>query len=151
MCDSVHRLWYGKTLSPKELAELFFENIDFCLDFHWPSANTLRELLGENNLRDNGIIADDKWSVLNRQWVAVIGNSEATLRYNALNAGTVYVCDGAKVNVFVKGRAFVVIHAYDDANVSVVCDDTAKATVIIHSKFVKVSHKGQITKKECSS
>lgn len=151
MCDKVHKQWYGKDLSAEELFDLYFRNIDFCLDFHWPNINVVNELFDEETLRENGVLIKDSWSFLNKQRLAILGDSKANIRYNAMNVGTVYVCDTAYAEISIKGKAFVVIHAYDDCTVIAICDSTAKATIIRHSKYANIVSKGQTTIKECVS
>lgn len=150
MCDAVHREWYGKSLDASALADLYFQNTDFCIDYHWPSPSVLKDLFDIDTLRSNGFVVDDKWSLLNPSRATIVGVSYSKIRFNGFGAGTIYVCDESAVEVTAKGRSFVVVHVYDDAIATVICDTTARAVVINHSKFSKITTKGQTTIKECN-
>ena len=149
MCDNVHRVWYGKTLDVKELMDLFYRNLDFCIDNRWPKRETLSLLFEKDTLRKNGIIADDKWSLLNATNAVIMGDSETTARYNGFSVGKIYVFDNSSCNVTVKGHARAVIHAYDNAKVSVVAENGSHAIVLRHSRQSSCSCMGQTTIKEC--
>lgn len=149
MCGKVHKKWYGRTLSMDELFELYYANLDFCIDNQFPSVTQLKELLTDEQRRGHGMLADDSWSLLNPEHAIVLGRSKATIRFNAFNVGRVTVAGSSECEISVKGHARVVVHLYDHANVRVSSQDKSNATLIIHSDTCSFYTKGQTTVKEC--
>lgn len=148
MCGDVHRHWYGKTLPVDDLANLMYRNLDFCIDNRWPSKGTLKACFSDEERRRNGIVVDDKWSLLNNTFAVVIGNSDAKARYNAFNVSKIYVFDNAKCEITVKGHASLTIHVYDSAFVTVTAQEKAHVLLVRHSKTCSCITAGQITRKE---
>lgn len=150
MCDAVHREWYGKIWDADRLADVMYRNLDFCIGNRWPSRDTLKGLFTDDERHRNGIVADERWSMLNNTFAVVMGRSDAKARYNAFNVGKIYVFDNSKCEITVKGHASVTIHIYDGASVNVTAQDKAHVLVVKHSKSCECSGKGKMTIKECT-
>ena len=151
MCNEVHRNWYGKSWDFNELADVMYRNLDFCIDYRWPSKETLKELIPINARHENGIVIDEEWSLLNNTFALIIGDSKSNVRYNAFNVGKIYVFDNSKCNITVKGHAFLIIHLFDNANVNVTVNDNAKASIVLHSELCSYCSTGSVTIKESIS
>lgn len=149
MCDGVHKAWYGRVLSVDELFDLYYRNLDFCLDFRWPDAKAVRELFSDEERHKHGVVANEKWSLLNPTHSIVMGDSEAKIRYNGFAVGKATVTGRSKCDITAKGHAYVVVDVYDDACVTVSSEEQARVTVIKNSKNCKLSCLGQTTIKEC--
>lgn len=150
MCDEVHKAWYGKTLDVDDLAGLFYRNMDFCIDYRWPSRETLKNLFEKEDLRRNGIIVDDKWSLMNPTFATTIGQSRANIRFNGFSVGKVCAFNDSACIVTVKGHAKVIVHLYDKAFLSCTTRDSAQVTIMLHSENCLYSITGQATIKECT-
>lgn len=150
MCDAVHKAWYGKSWSYDKLAEMMYRNLDFCVDNRWPSRETMKTLIPEDARHRNGIVVDERWSLLNTTFALVMGDSEAKARYNAFNVGQIHIFDKSRCYVSAKGHASVSVHVYDNASVNVIAEDSAHVLVVRHSASAKIITTGQMTIKECT-
>lgn len=149
MCDDVHKLWYGKTLSYDELFSLFYQNLDFCIEHRWPSEEDLSQRIPAEDRRKNGLLVNDRWSLLNTTHAAIIGNSVAKARYNGFAVGKIYVFNDAICDIAVKGHASVMIHVYDSAKVSVSAQEGTHVLILRHSDDCICNCAGRATIKEC--
>lgn len=149
MCDDVHRFWYGKTLSYDELIDLFYHNLDFCIDYRWPDEATIKKFFPALVRNHRGILVSEKWSLLNNTYAVIIGNSEAKARYNGFAVGSIHVFDNSTCEVIAKNHAHVTIHVYDNARITVTADEGTQVLVLRHSKHCWCACVGQATIKEC--
>lgn len=150
MCDTVHKYWYGKNLPVEELFSLYYANLDFCTEYRWPSRKTLKTLFTEEQRRNNGMLVDDTWSLLNPTHAIILGKSRAKARYNAFSVARLTVMDASECEITAKGHAVVHVHVYDKAKVNIVAEDGARVSVFKHSDSCICTSTGQTTIKECS-
>lgn len=150
MCDEVHKGWYGKTLSADELFSLYYANLDFCIEHHWPSNETLKTAFTDEQRRRNGMVVDDRWSLLNPTHSIVLGDSTAKIRYNGFSVGRATVMDSSQCEISAKGHAVAHIHLYDKAKVKITVEGSAMVSVYLHSYQCHYNITGQATIKECT-
>lgn len=149
MCKEVHNMWYGKILSVDELFDLYYANLDFCVEYRWPSPETLKELLSDDERRSHGMIADDRWSLLNTAHCVVLGDSEAKLRYNGFAVARATITGNSKCEITAKGHAHLTLCVYDNASVNLDVSDKARVVILRYSKNCTLSYVGKATVKEC--
>ena len=148
ICDKVLGGW-GADMNDGALIALGYRNIDFLLQHHWPSNDTLKSAWPKDFLRLNGVFVDDRWSVNNLEKSLVLGESKVTMRYNGWNIGRVYVRDGSQVSISAKNKSAVIVHAFEKAWIGVEQYDDARVIIIRHSDSVVVSqHCGQVRIKD---
>lgn len=148
MCDAVHRQWYGKILSLDELFELFYANMDFCIEKNFPNAQKLREILTLDELRSHGCLADDDYSLLNPKYSVVMGKSNSTIRYNGRHVGVVYLRDNSRTEISIKGNAHIVAHLYGSATLHIKKESSIKPLIVLHSDNIRLHIEGQTTIKK---
>lgn len=149
MCNAVHKQWYGRNLSADELFSLYYANLDFCLDYRWPDSKTARRMFSLEELRSHGVVADDTWSLLNPTHSVVMGESKAKIRYNGFTVGRATIIGRSKCDITVKGHAFVTLCVYDEAEVTIATEDSARVIILKYSDKCDISSLGQATIKEC--
>ncbi len=118
----------------KKMIQKFFEGLDFCLMYRYPSYEFIKKNFDKDLLRECNVLLDDKYSLLNAKECVLFGNSESTIRYNARNHGTIYIRDNSRAKIYASGKSFVIVHLLENANVSIEKIDNAKVVVITHSK-----------------
>lgn len=138
ICDKVLGQW-NTDKSDDELVAMGYKNIDFLLEHHWPSNQTLKNIWTCTFMRSHGIFVDDKWSMNNAEQSIILGGSKVTMRYNGWNIGRVYVRDSVQVSITAKNKSTVIVHAFENAWVKAKAYDDAKILVIRHSDMVRVT------------
>lgn len=116
------------------MATRFYRGIDFFLEKRFLTISEIKDMFDQKWLRDNGILADDDYSLLNPENAILLGNSKSTVRLNGSNAANVYVTDNSWAKVIVKDRAFVIVHVLGKAQVDIKRYGRASCTVILHSE-----------------
>ena len=147
LCKQWTNMW-NKNFSEQELINLFFEGIDFCISNRWPSAKFIKENFSVDTLRQNNVLVDDKWSLINPVYAALIGNSECTIRYNGRVSGRVYVMEGVSVKILANNRSFVMVHSFGKTNIECKASDSATIKIIHHWMKSEVKKNGFVTELE---
>lgn len=138
ICDKVLGQW-NTDKSDDELVAMGYKNIDFLLEHHWPSNQTLKNIWTCTFMRSHGIFVDDKWSMNNAEQSIILGGSKVTMRYNGWNIGRVYVRDDAQVVITAKNKSTVFVHAFENACIGIEQYDNARVVVIRHSSNTVVA------------
>ena len=133
LCTQWQREW-REDWNADKMASQFYRGIDFFLMKRYISLAEINEFFDKKWLRENGILANDKYSLLNPEHAILLGNSKSTLRFNAMNVADVYVVDDSWAKVIVKDRAFVLIHVLGKAQIDVKLYGHATCTVLNHSR-----------------
>ena len=117
----------------------FYRGMDFFIDKRFVSAEYIKQNFDRDILRQNGVIVDDEFSLMNPNNAILIGESKANVRMNGFKATTIYVTDKGKLKVTGKNKSFAMIHAYGNARIEAKTYDAATIVVIRHSENVSVS------------
>ena len=142
MCSDVRDSWVN-TLDKQELIDLWYANYDFALINHYPSNSDIKKFFDKKILRENNVLVDDKWSLLNPQKAMILGDSESNIRFNAFHVGQVWVRDNSMANIYVRDNADVTVCVIDHAEVNIVnYNSTARVLVIKYSPKVSVHGTG---------
>lgn len=149
MCDAVHKQWYGKVLSTDDLFSLYYANLDFCIEYRWPDATSVRDMFDVSTLREHGVVANDKWSLLNPTHSIIMGTSHARIRFNGFSVGRVTVMGGSVCEITAKGHSHVTLCVYDNADVRISAEDNARVIILKCSDNCMLKSTGMTTIKEC--
>lgn len=130
------QLWqtrWQKDWSIDQMATKFYEGIDFYFSTHFITPDFIEKNFQKDFLRKKGLIVNDKYSLLNPKYAAVLGNSSSTIRINGDNPSTIYVADNSNTIILAKQNAFVIVHVLDKAQVKAEAYDNAHVKIINHS------------------
>lgn len=130
MCAKVRDTWTD-TKTEQELIDLWFDNYDFALINHYPSNNDILNLFDKTILRNNNILVDDMWSLLNPNKAMVLGDSESNIRFNAFHVGQIWVRDNSVVNIYARDNANITVCVMDMAEVNIIVYGTSADILVI--------------------
>lgn len=116
------------------------EGIDFCIANEYPANDFIKKNFTREMLRENNVLVDDEYSMLNARVCVLQGASKSNLRYNGWNAGTLYVRHTSKAIITARQMSFVIVHLFNDAKVECQTYDKASIVVLVHSKTAKVTN-----------
>lgn len=126
----------------------FYRGLDFFLKRRFMSNDFMKQNFDIKFRRENGVLVDDKYSLMNPETALLIGNSESTIRVNGCQASHVYVLDDSKIKVYAKNKSFVIVHALGSAQIEAKAYDSARLVVIQHSHDIKLNVDENIVLKE---
>lgn len=132
MCEKVRKQW-DKDWDLDTMISQFYRNIDFFLKERYIPKNFFNELFEKEWLRNNAVLVDDKYSLLNPKYAILIGASDSKIRYNGKSVSTLYITDSSEAEVTAKGESFVMVHMMDSARINAHQFDKAKIVIIKHS------------------
>lgn len=147
LCNQWQEDWKNDWNLPK-MVDKFFSGIDFYLKTRFVSRQFIMESFPLEFLRENGIIVNDKYSLMNPEHAILIGDSSSTIRVNGFKSATVYVTDNSHLKVYAKNRAFVIVHALDSAEIDGKAYGEADIVIIKHSTSIKITPDESIRIKE---
>lgn len=137
LCEEWQLLW-SEDWNEKRMITMFYKGIDFFFDKRFMSNDFIKDSFDTDFLRENGILVDDKRSLLNPKHACILGESDASMRFNALHFGEVYVADNSHLHLLAKDNAFVIVRLIGNAQAVIERTDSAKVKVIRHDITTKV-------------
>lgn len=138
LCDQWFGEWSGKEYSQQELIDRYVKGLDFCIKHGYPTNKFIKDNFDIELLRENNIIVDDTYSLLNPRVGVILGESNTKVRCNGYTVSKLYVKDASKVDVYIKEHAHIIIHIYDDAEVNILeGSSTNTPKVVIHGELSK--------------
>lgn len=144
LCEQWQGYW-KKDWSLQKMAERFFTGIDFYLKNRFVTNDMFKSCFDKSFLRENGILVDDEYSLLNPTKAIAIGKSKSTIRYNSNNVASLYIVDESEVKIVAKGNSFVIVHLLDSTRATISQEGKAEVIAIIHSPSAKVYTDDTIT------
>lgn len=148
LCDQWQADWHVDW-DMQKMIDKYKEGIDFCLLNNYPEIDFIKKNFSQEILRDNAILVDDKYSLLNQRICVLLGNSKSTIRYNGKNLGAVYIKNNSECLVTAKGLSFCLVHAFDNARIKCEAFDNASIVVLKHSKDILIEETtGEVKIKE---
>ena len=147
LCDDWQKMW-EKDWSLDKMVERFYQGIDFFLEKRFMSNQFIKDNFDKDFRRKNGVLVDDKYSLLNPEHAILIGESVSTIRYNGTNCATIYITDQSSAKVIAKNMSFVLIHILGNAKVECQQEHNAKVVAILHSHEASVVSDGNATIRE---
>ncbi len=137
LCDEWQNMWRTDWGVAKMIAQ-FKSGIDFCMENHYPDKSFIKENFDRTTLRENFILVDDTYSLLNPKCAVIIGNSKSNIRFNTWSSGEVCVGGTSSVAVTARNSSFVMVHLYDNSTMTAAAMDKARIIVIKHSENVDI-------------
>lgn len=122
LCEAWQNGWKDNS-TQQELINKYLRGIDFCLQHHWPTADFIRNNFCLDLLRRNGILANDRISIRDKEEIVISGNSDIIVRIDGNTSSRIYIGDNSKARIFVKNHEKVIIEVRDKAYVEVFADD----------------------------
>lgn len=126
----------------------FYRGLDFFLKNRYVSNDFLKENFDNGFLRQNGILVDDNYSLLNPKSSILIGKSSSRIRFNGRNCANIYIIDDSKAMIAASGNSFVIVHLLGNASVEAVQKDNADLVIINHTHNSSISSEGNVRIKE---
>lgn len=117
----------------------FYRGIDFFIDKRFVTDEYIKDNFDKETLRQNGMLVDDEFSMMNPNNAILIGRSKGTVRMNGFKVTTVYVTDESRLKIVCKNRSFAMVHAYGNTSIDAKVYDSASIVVIRHSDSVSVT------------
>lgn len=119
--------------SLEKMAIKFYEGIDFYFSTRFITPDFIEKNFPKDFLRKQGLVINDKYSLLNPKYAAILGDSISTIRINGNHPCTIYVADNSNTVIKATQNAFVIIHILDKAQVKAEAYDNAHVKLINHS------------------
>ena len=138
LCQEWQDMW-EEDWNYEKMIEMFWNGIDFFLAKRFVDNDYINNNFDKDFLRDNGIIVDDKYSLLNPKNAIIIGDSTSVVRVNGYKASTIYALDNCHLKVTSKNRSFVIVHVLGKAKVDTSKYDLSRLVVILHSREATVT------------
>lgn len=132
ICNKFLREWQ-KDWDLQKMADQFYRGIDFFIDKRFISNNYMKQYFDVEFRRENGILVDDRYSLLNPKRAILVGESKSTIRFNSFNTATIYVLDESNVTITTKDHAIVTVHVFGKAQVCANKFDDSKISIISHN------------------
>lgn len=131
--------------SDEELVELYYRNIEFCIDQHYPDAR----LLSQPKIKDicyyGGIVLMRGMVVpQNLKRYAMINDSMLHLKRSDFDFLRVYMSGNSILYLNIDNHAIGRVFAYDNCRVNITATDTAMVTVYQYSDNVTIKTKGNV-------
>lgn len=140
LCQAWRTDWY-QDWSKQKLINKFYRGIDFFLEKRFITNQFIKEAMPLPLLRDNAILVDDNYSIINpcqrdeKMYYAItLGNTNTNIRLNNRNIATCYICDNSKVNIYARHNSYVLVHLLHNATLIARTFDEAKVTILVHSE-----------------
>ena len=143
LCEKWQDMW-AKDWPLEKMVHMFYRGIDFFISTRFLPDNKMVEWVGTDFMRENGILVNDRYSLVNPSYVITTGKTETTIRMNANNAATIYLCDDSTATLEAKNRSFVIVHLYGNATLKATASGDAHVCAIVHSDKAKVIDDGNI-------
>lgn len=146
------RLYQAKLrdgLSVKELADLYKEGIDFCINNDFPTLDFLRGNY-RGKCEQYGVFVDDETGELDNPDVVVLnGRCKVFAKYNGFTVARLYARHTSEGAVSIGGNANVTIDLFDRANLIVaVAGSDAQVSVNVYGEAqVKIMGEAKVTYK----
>lgn len=145
MCDKFASVW-NVEFTKDEILEHYKKNIEFFMSENFPSKEKILELFDRDMLKAHHVyVGEEEFADGDFSGFAVVQDGSCgELHFAKFNAATVYVRHDSEVHISVSGRAWALVHVYDNAHVTVEQSGGGKVTVKRHSKDAVVMRTGDV-------
>lgn len=127
--------WYEDILTKKsigDLAQMYFDGIDFCLNCRYPTKEEFLRLFDKDSLNKVNIHIDNTIQLKNIKQAVFMGNCKGVIEQSGYIAGELYAVDQGDITIIAKGNAFTVIDAFDNVTLSIKAQDNARVCVNLY-------------------
>ena len=118
LCNEWQGLWKNDW-SEEKMVVMFYKGIDFFFDKRFMSNDFIKQRFGSDFRYANGVLVDEKRSMMNMKHACILGKSEATLRYNLSHNGEVYVADNSHLHLIARNNSFVIVRLIGNAQADI--------------------------------
>lgn len=126
----------------RQLASMYFRGSDWSMENDFPNIEILKKHKG--GLLPCGLVTDVSETYSNQRYLAVFGESNVTLKYDAFSVGDVIIRHNSKAVIEASGNTFLIINILDNAEVEINCSDDAKVAVYDYGQNTKVNTVGNV-------
>lgn len=117
-----------------ELADKFKRGQDFCIRHNYPSLEYIRQNFNTEEMAHFGIFVDELPSTngesLPNDTYVCMGECEGDMIFGRWACALVYLRHESKVRIIAGEFAKISVRLYEDSNVWVECDDSAKVSIL---------------------
>ena len=142
LCEQWTKEWTDGT-TKEGMMEKFVRGIDFCIEHDWPSVKVMKRDFGDV-MHDYGVYADENVEAVNAPLVVLNGECVGNIEYMGTATGEVYARHRSEAKIKVRGLTRCFVSLYDEAEVSVECEEGCRVFVYVHGGRVKKT-KGNVT------
>lgn len=136
-------------LDTKDLADMYFKGMDFCIGRDFPTLEFMRENFKGTGEMYGVYIDSDNVSTRNPKRAVLIGDSNVKMTFDGFSVSRVFVRHGSMATIRVSGYANLSVDAFDNARIYVdVIGSKAKVIVdtygdarAVCAGMAKISHK----------
>lgn len=125
-----------------QLAAMYFRGSDWSMENDFPRIDILKKHQG--GLLPYGMITDGSGTYSNQKYLAVFGDSDLSLKYDAFSVGNIIIRHNSKATIEASGNAFLIINIIDNAEVEINCTDDAKISVFDYGQNTKIKTSGNV-------
>lgn len=125
-----------------QLALMYFRGSDWSMQNDFPGLSLLRKHKG--GLALCGMVTDSTETFGNKRYLAVFGDSNVALKYDAFSVGEIIIRHNSKATIVASGNAFLIINVLDGAQVEISCTDDAKVSVYDYGQNTKIKYNGNV-------
>jgi len=125
-----------------QLAMMYFKGSDWSMENDFPTVDILRK--HKEGLLPCGMMTDVSETYSNRRYLAILGNSNSVLKYDAFSVAEIIIRHNSKVLIQASGNAFLVINIMDNAEIEIECIEDAKVSVYDYGQNTKIISEGNV-------
>lgn len=115
----------------RDMVKLYLHHIDFCLMNDYPSNEFIREQF-VGVMEEFGVYLDSKVDATNERKLVLLGACDVKSEHNEYSVGEMFVKHSSQANIIVRDHAFVMVDAFDDANIHVYAYDRARVCINVY-------------------
>lgn len=141
------RLYQAKLkqdLTVKDLADLYFRGMDFCVEHDFPTVQFMKEHFKGRSEQYGVYVEDQAVKSRNQSHVVMIGDCNGELEYDGFSVSRVYIRHTSKAKIMVLGYANLSVDIYDNAQLAIaVAGSKAKVLVNVYGN-AKIHSTGKV-------
>lgn len=129
--NGICKPWYEELKSlqdKKAMIEMYLKGIDFCLANDYPGNDFIRKHF-KGEMEQFGVFLDDEINIGNPRKCVCLGNTSGRIDIDGFNVCEIFAKHNARLDIYAKGNAFVIIDVFDNSEVNVHASDRAKVCV----------------------
>lgn len=129
--DGICKTGYDELKSLRDkraIIEMYLKNIDFCLAHDCPGNDFIRKHF-KGEMEQFGIFLDDEICIENPRKCVCLGMTSGCISINGFGACEIFAKHHAKLDIYAKDNAFVIIDVFDKSEVRIHAGGRAKVSV----------------------
>lgn len=129
--EGICKPWYDELKSlqdKKAMIEMYLKGIDFCLANNYPENDFIRKHF-KGEMEQFGVFLDDRISIANPRKCVCLGNTSGRVEIDNFNVCEIFAKHSARLDIYAKDNAFVIIDVFDNSEVHIHASNRAKVCV----------------------